>query len=200
MKGKLIMKCDTKEVVRVKFNGCKAMEGNLAKEIYKAFKYSKKEELIIFNIGVDTVIGDALGPFIGTMIKDNNIKIKTIGTLDKPVHAGNLEHAINFINNKYPNAFILSIDAAVGNSTDLGLIIFKNKPIIPGAGVGKQLQSVGDYSIIGIMGTAQLGIESIKHTRISFVMNVAKNILNELIILDNLIAHDRYINHINNVL
>lgn len=184
--------------VNLKFNGSQSIQGNMAKNIYNAFINSGKKELIIFNIGSDSTIGDSLGPFIGTMLKDRNIKLKTMGTLDNPINGKNVESKIDYVRDKYPNAFILATDAALSDYDDLGIVVLRNQPIKPGAGLDKKLNTIGDYSIIAIVNRANLGFKGLANTRISFVMNIAKNIVQEIILLEKLINNKEHISSVSN--
>ncbi|HZW83814.1 MAG TPA: spore protease YyaC [Candidatus Deferrimicrobium sp.] len=96
----------------------------------------------ILCIGTDRVTGDAFGPLVGTFLK--GFGLEPLGTLDQPVHAGNLNKHITDLE---PEPFVLAIDACLGNLSSVGNINLYKGPIAPGAGVGKKLKSVGDAGI-----------------------------------------------------
>lgn len=110
-----------------------------------------KPNSLIVNIGTDSLLYDSVGPLIGTMLKKHDgLLYDIIGTLEEPIDYGNLEEKMNYINEMYPENFIIGIDAAISSFT--GCISFCNGPIYPGLGWGKKATSVGDISIIAGMG------------------------------------------------
>jgi len=100
-------------------------------------------------IGTDRVTGDSFGPLVGTFLK--GFGLEPVGTLDHPVHAGNIKTCLQSLP---PDVFVLAIDACLGNLSSVGRINFFQGPISPGAGVGKELERVGD---IGITMTVNVG-------------------------------------------
>ena len=74
----------------------------------------------------------------------------------------------------YPDAVVVAVDAAVGRWDHVGLVTLEKGPLRPGLGVRKELTAVGDISITGIVGGAESGdplfLQSI---RLSQVMRLA---------------------------
>ncbi len=108
------------------------------------------EEVIIVNIGSDRCIGDSVAPLVGTILQENDCPLKVYGTIENPIHALNIGNKLKEIKKLHPNAKVIGIDACLGDIEDIGEIHLRDYPIKPGKGVGKDLQSVGDMSIIGI--------------------------------------------------
>ena len=81
-----------------------------------------------------------------------------------------------FIKNAHPESLVAVIDAAVGRKEDLGLIKVQNCGIKPGLGVNKNLPSVGDFSIIGILGEKTCEKSVLTVGRLSTVYEMANNI------------------------
>ena len=100
--------------------------------------------------------------------------VTVIGTLEHPVHAVNLDRTLEHIEEHYPDAIIIAVDAAVGRWDHVGLVTLEKGPLRPGLGVRKELAAVGDISITGIVGGAESGdplfLQSI---RLSMVMRLA---------------------------
>ena len=100
--------------------------------------------------------------------------VTVIGTLEHPVHAVNLDRTIEEMEEHYPDAIIVAVDAAVGRWDHVGLVTLEKGPLRPGLGVRKELTAVGDISITGIVGGAESGdplfLQSI---RLSQVMRLA---------------------------
>ncbi|MCI8372621.1 MAG: spore protease YyaC [Lachnospiraceae bacterium] len=132
-------------------------------------------EFVILCIGTDRVTGDSLGPLIGYKLSRINLdRIYVYGTLDCPVHAQNLDETLAIIHEEHPNIPIIAIDASLGNKKHLGYITLGKGPLLPGAGVNKDLTAVGDICITGIVNTSGL-LEHmlLQTTRLSTVMNLA---------------------------
>lgn len=140
------------------------------------------DNTLIICIGTDKCIGDCLGPLVGTSLIKNNFPYPVIGTLENPAHAINLESIIINIKKKYPNHFIIAIDACLGYEECIGDIQVRLGPVHPGKGVGKSLPRVGNLSIVGVVDSIDNSdFFPIKNTRLSFIMNMAEVISQSLI-------------------
>ena len=113
--------------------------------------YNSPTTPIILCVGSDLVIGDSLGPLCGTMLKSKNINSFIYGTLKNPITAKEMPYISTYLKKTHPSSPIITIDAAVGNNDDIGLIKVINKGIKPGLGVNKDFETLGDLSIIGII-------------------------------------------------
>jgi len=106
---------------------------------------------VILCVGSDLVIGDSLGPIVGSEIyKKLKGKAYVYGTLDNPITAKEINLVSGLVKKLHPKSKILVIDAAVGDKDDVGLIKLTDDGIKPGLGVLKNLNKIGDVSIIGI--------------------------------------------------
>lgn len=111
------------------------------------------DDVVIVNIGTDRCVGDSVGPLLGTLLSETNIDIPVYGTLEDPIHALNLKAKIQEIKEKHPYRTIIAIDSCLGRESNVGIIKINNTPVNPGAGVGKDLPEVGDYSILAVTNT-----------------------------------------------
>lgn len=121
--------------------------------------------LAIICIGTDRVTGDAFGPLVGTFL--TGYGIDCFGTLEKPVHAGNLERCLQTIR---AESFILAVDACLGTVNCVGRINCYRGAISPGSGVGKELKPVGNAGLtmtVNVHGL--LGNVALANTRLSLV-------------------------------
>lgn len=149
------------------------------KHLYKYYD-SHYCELVFLCIGTDRSTGDALGPLVGHKLelplsRHNNIYVH--GTLDEPVHAKNLRNYINIINKTYAKPFIIAIDACLGRIDRVGFITIGEGPLTPGAGVNKQLPSVGNLHIMGIVNLGgHMEYMILQNTRLQLVMKMADTI------------------------
>lgn len=138
-------------------------------------KANEDQKIVFLCIGSDRATGDCLGPMIGyklSKLRKNSFII--YGTLEHPVHAKNLVDTINEIHRKYPDSFIIAIDASLGKNTHVGYITLGEGALRPGAGVDKDLPSVGDIFITGIVNFSGL-LDSmlLQTTRLNVVMKLA---------------------------
>lgn len=124
-----------------------------SEEISKAVKllYNTDKPVIIC-VGSDLVVGDSLGPIVGSeLIKNLQGKAFVYGTLDSPVTAKEIPVIQDEIKKLHPYSKILVIDAAVGNREEIGYVKISSVGIKPGLGVNKNLPIIGDVSVIGIV-------------------------------------------------
>ena len=71
--------------------------------------------IIILCVGTRNIIGDSIGPIIGTNIKKiENEYIKIFGTLQETVNFSNAREIVTSLYNDYENPYIITIDAALG--------------------------------------------------------------------------------------
>lgn len=132
---------------------------------------------IVICVGTDLVVGDSLGPLIGTLL-ENRCKDNFIyGTLDFPITAKEIQCAKKHIRRLHPNSVIIVIDAAVGDKKDVGLIRVVNSGLRPGLGVNKNLGKLGDISILGIVAQKTTENEHLFNlTRLNFIYKMAETI------------------------
>ncbi len=137
----------------------------------------KNKRPIFCCIGSDLVLGDSLGPLTGTFLKKEKVNAYIYGTLNFPITAKEVETAGEFLRKSHPNSVIISIDAAVGNEDDVGLIKIFNHGIKPGLGVNKDLREIGDISIIGIVSKkTKNNFELYNLTRLNLIYKMSEKI------------------------
>lgn len=119
----------------------------MAKSISKYFN----EDTAIVCIGSVNCPRDKLGPLTGSFLKSKNFSFPVYGTLENPIHALNMTTQLSSIQKKHKNINLIGIDACLGYKEDFGKIKFKQRPLYPGNGVGKNLNSIGKISIVGIL-------------------------------------------------
>lgn len=136
--------------------------------------YCEQRPLIILCIGSERYTGDALGPLVGSYLLENSECI-VIGTLDEPVHAGNLAETIKKIEKKYSNPIIIAVDACLGNKDEIGNIEVWQGGLEAGIAVGHKLPRVGQISIIGVVNSGgQFGYFELQNTPLSIVIKLMK--------------------------
>lgn len=132
--------------------------------------------LVLLCIGTDRSIGDALGPLIGTRLSEGGPKAYHVfGTLDNPVHAGNLGETIERVRANFERPFVLAVDACLGRSESVGMLVAGKGSLKPGAGVNKALPAVGDVYLTGIVNVGGfMEYYVLQNTRLSLVVHMAK--------------------------
>lgn len=140
---------------------------------------ASQREIVLVCIGSDRATGDCLGPIVGQKLsthpkwsKQKGLHI--YGTLEKPVHAKNLETIVSLIQAFHPDALVIAIDASLGVMEHVGCITLGEGALYPGIGVDKNLPSVGDIFITGIVNLSGFGGQMLlQTTHLNLVMQLA---------------------------
>ena len=136
--------------------------------------YSQKMPVIVC-VGTDGVVGDCLGPLVGTMLKEKNLPAFIYGELFNPITAVQIVGIKEFIKKTHPDSKVLVIDAAVGEQEEIGLIKITSQGIKPGLGAKKDLPILGDISIVGVV--AKKGkVADLKSVRLRTIYKMAQEI------------------------
>lgn len=145
------------------------------------------KEYVVVCIGTDRSTGDSLGPLTGTFLLEHKPRHLTVyGTIHEPVHATNLASYIQLIQNKHQNPFIIAIDACLGKSTSVGSIILGTGALKPGAALNKSLPPIGNIHLTGVVNiSGYMEFSILQNTRLSVVIDMAKQIANLLIKVDS---------------
>lgn len=158
---------------RALFDFTSSLENLLEKHNYR------NRDIVLICIGSDRATGDCLGPIVGHKlgIHERHFGKKGFhlyGTLEKPIHAKNLEATINFIHLYHPEALVIAVDASLGVVEHVGYITLGEGSLCPGVGVDKTLPSVGDIFITGIVNLSGFGGQSLlQTTHLNLVMQLA---------------------------
>ena len=127
--------------------------------------------LIVLCIGTTQVRGDRLGPQVGSLLEeklkktDCPLPVRIFGTEEQAVHALNLPAILCAISRDFPGAPVLAVDAALSRRHRPGRITVGPGPLLPGAGISKQLPAAGDLHITGTVSrSGALGYFFLKHT------------------------------------
>ncbi len=149
---------------------------------------SGKERVLLLCIGTDRSTGDSLGPLIGYQLRNRGLKhIQVLGTLNRPVHAMNLEDTLCLVEQYYQDHLIIAVDASVGMNDHIGCITLGRGALKPGLGVSKELKSVGDLFITGIVsGSGSYDPVMLQSIRLSVVMRMAECISESVCLVEKL--------------
>ena len=152
---------------------------DFARQLHQMIEEEKarqgKKGVVFLCIGTDRSTGDSLGPLIGYKLRHMTRSCAAVfGTLERPVHAINLEEYARIIKNCYHDCLVVAVDASVGNREHVGYLTLGKGALRPGLGVSKELGAVGDIFITGIVGGCSsydpLMLQSV---RLSVVMRMA---------------------------
>lgn len=112
------------------------------------------DNILFICIGDSNIVGDSLGPLIGSFIKKNKALIQTnnnidiIGTMECPIGYSTIT---SYMKNN-DNAFRVIIDSALGSKENIGKIIIDNSRLCAGRGINHGKYLYGDVAIRGIIG------------------------------------------------
>lgn len=125
-------------------------------------------------IGSDQSTGDALGPLVGSALREAGYR-EVFGTLQSPLDASNIEHTLHQLRT---DTTYIAIDAALGLASSVGWFQVSNQPLVPGKSLGKKLPPLGDFSIAAIVnesGSKQL--QRLQSTSLYRVMTMSQHIV-----------------------
>ena len=150
------------------YHFCEALENKIS-------GCDREIQPVFLCIGTDRMTGDCLGPLVGYKLQQHfGEKDSIFGTLERPVHALNLNYALTRIRLRFSDPFIIVVDAALGLPGHIGNITLASGSLLPGEGMNKSLPAVGDLSITGIVnschGNASLLLQN---TRLHLVNQMA---------------------------
>ena len=158
------------------FNSFNEHAGDGVSQAISKFNPTGRKPIIIC-VGSDMILGDSLGPLVGTMLKRKNVSAYVYGTLTYPITAKEVNYAKKYLKLMHPDSVAVAVDAAVGNSDDVGLLRVLNRGLKPGLGVDKELDMIGDISIIGIVASKSLKNYNLFNlTRLNLVYKMAEKI------------------------
>ena len=136
---------------------------------------------VIICVGSDLVIGDSLGPIIGSyLVKNINGNAYVYGTLSNPITAKEITVIKSNFSKIHPFSQILVIDAAIGQAEEVGFVKISKGSIKPGLGANKDLPMIGDVSIIGVVNDKTSNLYD-NSTRLSLVYTLALDIANGIL-------------------
>lgn len=140
-------------------------------------------ETVFLCIGTDRIIGDSLGPIVGTMLqkkleKYNFFNISIYGTLQENICYTNIQDVLKVINKKHKNACIIVIDAALSHEDNIGKIFVSKEKMMLGKGLCKNKIEVGNISIKAVVGKnyklSKYNFSSLQNISLNVVIRLAQ--------------------------
>lgn len=128
----------------------KGIERKRASELASFFEYIAQlhpiENIVFLCVGTDCSTGDALGPLVGSRLKQ--IGFDVVGTLNEPCDGHNYEKKIKSI----PlDKIIITIDACLGRPESVGSYLTSVGPLQPAQATGGSLTPYGHYSVAAVV-------------------------------------------------
>lgn len=125
--------------------------------LYKKKQEKYFSEMVFLCIGTDKVIGDSVGPLVGTKLKEllnkyNFFNINIYGSLDKTINYSNIIREVKNIEEKHKNACIIVVDAALSKKENIGKIFVASGKTLLGKSLNKSKIEIGDISIKIVVG------------------------------------------------
>ncbi|MFD2372120.1 spore protease YyaC [Brevibacillus sp. GCM10020057] len=134
-------------------------------------------EIVVVCIGTNRYSGDSLGPMVGSQLlagMKGQRHIHVYGTLDNPVHALNIHKTIAHISQKHGRAYVIAVDACLGQFYKIGTLQVVEEPLQPGVSLDKKLPPIGHIHIKGIINNyGALNHKVLEHTSLTFVQEMS---------------------------
>ncbi len=109
--------------------------------------------IIFLCIGTEKIIGDSVGPIIGSNIKNlENEYIKVYGICGKNLDFSNAKNIIEKVYKKYSNPFIITIDAALSKEKRTGEIYIGEGFMKIGTALEKSITFYSNINIKCVVG------------------------------------------------
>lgn len=150
---------------------------------FKQYMYELKSgldvdcEVVFFCIGTDRVIGDSLGPIIGSLLIDRFGKENVYGDLFNNITFENIGSTIEKINLEHNNPFIIAVDAALSTNENIGKI-FVDDGINFGNCLGKNLNKIGNLGVKVVVGkdynNPSLNFSCLQNIPLSKILKLSK--------------------------
>ncbi len=141
-------------------------------------------------VGTDRITGDCFGPIVGSILKNkkkrnriNNLEV--IGSLDENLSYSKVENEVLEKNISNRNTFVICIDSALGNKSNIGNVIISNSGIEIGKCLGKQRKKMGDITIKAVVGedlkNKEANFKVLQNIHLNSVMELASIVANGII-------------------
>lgn len=128
-------------------------ENELKTKISREIENEGISNIVFLCIGTSKIIGDAIGPAIGSRLKCIESEyVQVYGTIEKNLNFKNTKEVIENIFNKYKNPYIVTIDAALSNKRNFGDIVLGSGYIKIGKALEKSLCFNSNISIKCVVG------------------------------------------------
>lgn len=125
--------------------------GMIVKQALETILPPDPDQAVFLCIGSDRHILDSFGPLTGSLLQEGCGVLHVYGTLNQPLHAGNLVAQLDSINSRHFKCTKIAVDASAGRQEELGLVRLRDEPLLPGRALLKKLPPLGNYTITGVL-------------------------------------------------
>ncbi len=134
--------------------------------------------IIFLCIGTSKIIGDSIGPVIGSRLKEvENEIVQVYGTTDNMVNFINAKEIIESIYSGYEKPYIITIDSTLSNSKEKGDIVLGKGYIKIGKALEKSICFYSNINIKCIVGNSynhmQKNLEELSNVKLPDIVNMA---------------------------
>ncbi len=142
--------------------------------------------IIFLCIGTSKIIGDSIGPVIGSRLKEvENEMVQVYGTTDNMVNFINAKEVIESVYSGYEKPYIITIDSTLSNSREKGEIVLEKGWIKIGKALEKSICYYSNINIKCIVGNSynqmQKNLEELNNVKLSDIVNMASIVTNGVI-------------------
>lgn len=137
------------------------------------------KSILFLCIGDSNIVGDSLGPLIGSFIEKNKQKyknVKVIGTIENPIRYKDIDKI-----KREKSQHIIVIDSALGNEKNIGKLLINNSCLNAGTSINLGKKINGDIIIKGIVGknhnNEKLNLVELKKVKYETINEIASRII-----------------------
>ena len=148
----------------------------------------KNKSYLFLCIGTTSIIGDAFGPVVGTILKQtysNKSNIVVIGDIYNSVNYTNINENIKLIKCKYKNNIIIVLDSALSCKQNIGKVYVENRGLKYAESLRKDNNIIGDISIKAVVGENTNSninnFKNLKSTSLDDIKNLSAIVSNGII-------------------
>lgn len=128
-------------------------ERRLEEKISEVIRNDEISDIVFLCIGTSKIIGDSVGPFIGSKLKCiENEFVHVCGTIEQNLNFRNAKRMIEEISCNYKNPYIITIDAALSNKGKFGDIVLGSGYMKIGKALEKSLCFYSNINIKCVVG------------------------------------------------
>lgn len=103
-------------------------------------------------IGTPRIVGDSIGPRVGSKLLEVGVNAYVYGTLERPITALNLHRYRKMLAMYHRGDVIVTIDATMGNLVDIGSIKLCDGGLRPAGAFKRRSAKLGDIGVMAIVG------------------------------------------------
>ncbi len=151
-------------------------------------QYNINTTIIFLCIGTNRIIGDAFGPVVGTVLKDNlpkNNNVQVLGDLKQCITYDNINKNVQLITSNYQANLIIVLDSALSYKNDIGKVFIQNRGLKYAESLEKKNSVIGNISIKAVVGENKFNkldnFQNLKNVSVKQIYNMCSLVSNGII-------------------